>query len=165
MLMVKSIVCIFFLLLNLSGFAQNNENRFDNFYVEGGGAGLVYSLNFERAVPDSRQAGKIYSAGLTFLPFKGLTADFGLLGSVCGYYNKSPKSQFIYGLGSTLFFGEEFKVVLNLSLSYKYTFPNNRMYAGATLYGLCFLPDAEFLPWPGLRVGYNFNMKCKYCKA
>lgn len=170
--MIKSLFCICFVLLHFFGFAQNNENRFDNFYFEAGGAGLFYSLNFERAIPDhdSRQIGAIYSAGLMVLPFKDFASGFGLLGTASRYYNVNKKRQFIGGLGASVFLGNDFfeydfEALLYIPLTYKYTFPNNRMYVGGTLYGIFVVTEEQFLPWAGLRVGYNFNMKCKYCKA
>jgi hypothetical protein len=160
--MLKGISFLTFLFVSLFTLAQDNETRFDNFYLEAGGAGLFYSINFERAIPDkeSRKLGTIYSLGFNVLPGGG-----GILGSYNRYYGRSKKSQYMYGVGATVIYAEETAYLITLPLTYKYTFPNNRVYLGFSIYETFSIKESAFIPWAGLRVGYNFNMRCKYCRA
>ncbi len=150
-------------------FAQSNENRFDNFYIEVGGSGLYYSLNFERAIPVSKLSGYSYSAGITPLVYK---SDFSIgFSASAKYYNNLNKShQINYCVSLTYFTPSKSdflptSMAILLPVGYKYTLRNNRMYLGFTLNGIMDLETFDYGIWPGLSMGYNFNMRCKYCRA
>ena len=167
---MKSALCVIILVLNYAYLiAQNNENRFDNFYIEAGGAGIFYSINFERAVPDSRQVGSLYTVGISpLLSFQhgDFGSDIGFSGSAQRYYNANKKSQYSFGLGaSCIFIAEETLLFITAPITYKYTFSNNRVYLGFSIYGMFEVLQAQMLAFPGIKAGYNFQMKCKYCRS
>ncbi len=157
--MKNSFFLLFFIGIYTYSTAQDNEDRYDNYYIEVGGSGLYYSINFERSIPSTSKKGYTYSIGCS--PF------YALSGSAKRYYDFNKSHQVNYGIGLTCQLGSfDAGMFLFMPIGYKYTFPNNRVYLGMTLYGLIGFNEMNGItPWAGLRVGYNYNMKCKYCQS
>jgi hypothetical protein len=159
----KTVITISLSLLQHSGFSQSTFKN--GIFLELGGSGALYSINYERQLPH----GLVARLGFTYLPNQKigfpitigkvfwkrshhLEIDAGVLvgNSPTTYNNKTVRATTILGTGF---------------LGYRYQKPSGRMFYRA---GFTFLYSGlyreivswddrnRFIPWAGVSIGYRF---------
>lgn len=149
---------------NLSAQTQQSADRVNQLYLELGGNGLIYSVNYERFLSDNftLRGGFGITPGIIFAEGTFIHIPFTI-----GYLIGGESSKFEAGLGATYFSGTDVEIFglpsgdqslifMTGIIGYRYISPNGFVFR------IFFTPlyskesDPDFIPSGGLSFGFMF---------
>lgn len=157
----KSAFAFAFLLLTLTGFAQQHSESFDRknaVYVELGGSGVWYSVNYEYRTPIQVNKRFALGGGISVIPVE----NSNLIGIVSANYLSGQKNIFELGISPAYIF-TNFEFLISARIGYRYESSKGLLFrvGFSPVYGEFSLAGhgdggKAVLPWGYLSVGYTF---------
>ncbi|NOS90357.1 MAG: hypothetical protein HOP30_00395 [Cyclobacteriaceae bacterium] len=162
---LKIVFLLTFLMIRVSGFSQSNYKN--GGFLELGGSGALYSLNYERQLPH----GLLARVGFTYLPPRTIAfpLTFGKIFGKKSHHFEIDAGLLLANSSETLSNNSVKRVNVILGtgfVGYRYQKADKRMFYRAGF--SCFYrflyresyfndePPTKFLPWAALSIGYRF---------